>query len=404
MKHKNGLLSLLHRQAWPLAGYLAVGLAIVEVIVDWITWIELNEAIVYSLPLILAAAARNRRLLWGLAAFLAVTTFGVYYVQIPAGVFALHEPFFIDRVLAVVTLLSTAGLLHAWTLAIDAIEAQSKNIKQQNEQLLIANAELLRLRDEVMQQNEQLDIRRQAAEDASTRKTQILTSVSHDIRSPLNAINLMAEIIRSKAGDPVRAADVTGLAERLKANVLSVSDLVTEVLDISSIDSGRIELHETVFSLDDLFKEEIDTLLPLADNRGLYLFAEPSEFPIQLCTDRVKLARVIGNLITNAIKFTESGGVRLYAHREPDGGAVVGVSDTGIGISPDNQERVFDEFSQIRTPGSRGGWGLGLAICRRLVTAMGGSISVESEPGRGSTFRVHLPATCVRDHAYSDQF
>jgi signal transduction histidine kinase len=401
---KNGLLSLLHRKAWPLAGYLAVCLAIVEVVVDWITWIELNEAIVYTLPLILAAAARNRRLLWGLAVFLAATTFGVYYVQIPPGVFSLTEPFFIDRVLAVVTLLVTAGLLHAWTLAIDRIEAQSRNIKQQNEQLLVANAELLQLRDEVMRQNDELDIRRQAAEDASTRKSQILASVSHDIRSPLNAINLMAEIIRSKAGDPVRAADVPGLAERLKANVLSVADLVTEVLDISSIDSGRIELHETVFSLDDLFEEEIDALVPLAENRELYLFAEPSESPIQLYTDRVKLARVIGNLITNAIKFTESGGVRLYARRESDGGAALSVSDTGIGISPADQERVFDEFSQIRTPASRGGWGLGLAICQRLVTAMGGSISVESEPGRGSTFRVRLPASCVRTYRHGDQF
>jgi signal transduction histidine kinase len=255
-----------------------------------------------------------------------------------------------------------------------------------------------------MRQNEELDLRRQSAEDASTRKTQILASVSHDIRSPLNAINLMAEIIRSKAGDPVRAADVPGLAERLKANVLSVSDLVTGVLDISSIDSGRIELHESVFSLDDLFEEEIDALLPLADNRGLYLFAEPSEFPIRLYTDRVKLARVIGNLITNAIKFTESGGVRLYARRESDGGAALSVSDTGIGISPTDRERVFDEFSQIRTPASRGGWGLGLAICQRLVTAVGGTISVESEPGRGSTFRVRLPASCVRDHPHSDQF
>jgi signal transduction histidine kinase len=401
---KNGLLSLLHRKAWPLAGYLAVCLAIVEVVVDWITWIELNEAIVYTLPLILAAAARNRRLLWGLAVFLAATTFGVYYVQIPPGVFSLTEPFFIDRVLAVVTLLVTAGLLHAWTLAIDAIEAQSRSIKQQNEQLLVANAELLQLRDEVMRQNDELDIRRQAAEDASTRKSQILASVSHDIRSPLNAINLMAEIIRSKAGDPVRAADVPGLAERLKANVLSVADLVTEVLDISSIDSGRIELHETVFSLDDLFEEEIDALVPLAENRELYLFAEPSESPIQLYTDRVKLARVIGNLITNAIKFTESGGVRLYARRESDGGAALSVSDTGIGISPADQKRVFDEFSQVRTPASRGGWGLGLAICQRLVTAMGGSISVESEPGRGSTFRVRLPASCVRTYRHGDQF
>jgi hypothetical protein len=104
MIEKQDLLSVLHRRALPLAGILAISLAVIEVAVDWLTWIEFNEAIVYTLPLILAAAARNRKLLWRLTAALAVMTFAVYYVQIPAGVFSIQEPYFIDRALAAVTL------------------------------------------------------------------------------------------------------------------------------------------------------------------------------------------------------------------------------------------------------------------------------------------------------------
>jgi signal transduction histidine kinase len=394
MDDKSGLLNLLHRRALPAAGVLAIVLAVVVAVVDWITWIELNEAIVYSLPLILAAATRNRKLLWWLAALLTITTFAVYYVQVPVGVFSFREPFFIDRALAAITLLTTAALLHAWTLAIDSIE-------KKNSQLSSANEELVQLRDEVIRQNAELDMRRQQAEEASSRKTRMLATASHDIRSPLNAINLMAQVLRSSAGDPVRQADVSKMAERLQANVLSMADLVSEVLDISTIDSGAIQLHETIFSVRDLLDEECQTLLPLARTRDLYLVAEPVDISYRVLTDRGKLARVIANLVTNALKFTESGGVTLSAEMSADGGLSIEVRDTGRGISAENQSQIFDEFTQLRSTDARGGWGLGLAICRRLATAMGGSISVQSEVGKGSIFSVCLPASCVHHEARS---
>jgi signal transduction histidine kinase len=392
MDDKKDLLNLFHRRALPIAGVLAISLAVVEAAVDWLTWIEFNEAIVYTLPLILAAAARNRTLLWCLTTALAITTFAVYYVQIPAGVFSLREPYFVDRTLAAVTLVTTAALLHAWTLAIDSID-------RKREQLTSANQELVQLRDEVIRQNQELDIRRQAAEDASSRKSRMLATASHDLRSPLNAIGLMAQVLRSTAGDPVRQQDVTRMAERLQANVLSMADLVSEVLDISTIDSGGVELHETVFSLGDLLDEERQILLPLAETRSLYLIVEPVAVSLRVRTDRGKLARVIANLVTNALKFTEQGGVALSAETSSDGGVSIAVRDTGRGISAEHQAQIFEEFTQLRSTDARGGWGLGLAICRRLTTAMGGSVSVESEIGKGSNFSVHLPASCVRHEA-----
>jgi signal transduction histidine kinase len=246
-----------------------------------------------------------------------------------------------------------------------------------------------------MRQNDELDERRRDAEEASTRKTRMIASVSHDIRSPLNAINLMAQVLKSSAGDPVQLPDVTRMAERLQANVHSVSDLVADVLDISKIDSGRIDLNETSFDLMDLMVEQCQILEPLALSRGLYLIVEPLETGIRIFTDRIKLARVIANLITNAVKFTDDGGVALSAVISAGGDVVISVRDTGRGISAEDQSQIFDEFAQVRSADARAGWGLGLAICRRLAASIGGSISIQSEPEKGSTFSVHLPASCV---------
>src|ERR1051326_2069311 len=230
------LLDFLHRHARVLLCGAAIVLAAAEVYVDWDTWIQLNVSIVYGLPLVLAALARNRRLIWILALMLFMATFAVYAVQIPPGSFAPHEPFFVNRVLASLTLLLSASLLHGLSVAADALEA-----------------------------------RRTEAEEASTRKSRLLASVSHDIRAPLTTINVMADLIRHTADDPALAARVPELAKSLQANALSVSDMVTGVLDISAIDSGRVTLHASEFSLDDLLAQEHVSLEPMALAKGLQL-------------------------------------------------------------------------------------------------------------------------------------
>ena len=243
----------------------------------------------------------------------------------------------------------------------------------------------------------ELDLRRREAEEASVRKTRFLAAVSHDIRTPANAITLLAELIRRTASNPALAAEVPELAQELHASALSLVELLGDVLDLARYDSGRIELQESEFSLGELIAEEHRRFAPLARERGLALDLSPPDPPVRLRTDRIKLSRVIGNLLGNAMKFTGEGGVRVEAARAADGSPVVRVSDTGIGIPPHLQQQIFDEFVQLhnRERDRNKGTCLGLTIRKRLGDAMGGALSLESEPTRGSTFTVTLPARCV---------
>lgn len=240
----------------------------------------------------------------------------------------------------------------------------------------------------------ELDVRRREAEEASVRKTRFLAAVSHDIRTPANAISLLAELIRRTASNPAMAADVPNLAQELHGSAVSLVNLLSDVLDIARFDSDRIEMQESEFALNALLQDEQRQLQPLAREKGLTLEVTAPAEPLVIRTDRIKLARVLGNLIGNAIKFTEHGGVRVDAHRNGNNGIRIDIADTGIGIAPEHQAHIFDEFFQLRNPerDRAKGSGLGLTICRRLVDAMGGELQVQSTPGQGSTFTITLPA------------
>jgi len=241
-----------------------------------------------------------------------------------------------------------------------------------------------------------LQARRRELEEASARKTRFLAAASHDIRTPANAIRLLAEIIKRSAGAPDAAERVPALAQDLERNAASLVELVSEALDLARFDSGRIELEETEFSLAETIGEECRQLRHGAEAKGLALVCNvPAD--IWLRADRVKLARILGNLIDNGIKFTTAGEVGVTARRTADRGIDIRVEDTGSGILPEDRERIFDEFFQSLNPARdrARGRGLGLAICRRLVTAMGGAIELDTEVGRGAAFTVHLPASSV---------
>jgi PAS domain S-box-containing protein len=245
----------------------------------------------------------------------------------------------------------------------------------------------------------ELDIRRREAEETSVRKTRFLAAVSHDIRTPVNAINLMAEIIRRYAGDPAVAPQIPELAQKLQANALALVELVSDVLDLARFDSGKVDLVESEFALGELLAEECRQLQPLAQDKGLQLIYEPLDRPIWLRTDKVKLARVVSNLVGNAIKFTSQGQVRVSAELTSnlERRVSIHVRDTGVGIPTQHLPLIFDEFAQVHNPerDRSKGTGLGLAISKRLVEVMGGSIGVDSASGQGSTFTVSLPASCV---------
>ena len=316
---------------------LAVLVALLAAYIDWITWIELNVSVLYGLPLVLSVATRNRRLLWGMTTLLLITTFVVYSIQIPPGQFSPLEPFFVDRLLAAAAMLLIALLLHYRMAALDTMEAQSRLLRQQNEEL---------------------DRRRREAEEATRRKTHLLASASHDIRTPVYAIRLMAEVIGQAADDPSLAAQIPDLVKRLHANALSLDRLILDLLDVARIDLGGIEIRETIFPLNDLLVEQSSNLLPLADAKELRLEVEVPDQPIWIRTDRVKLARVISNLLGNAIKFTQIGSVAVSVSETAEL-VRIRVRDTGTGIAKEHLDHIFDEFAQFHNEAAQPRRGMG---------------------------------------------
>jgi len=250
---------------------------------------------------------------------------------------------------------------------------------------------------ESMSLQQELEQRRQQAEEASVRKTRFLAAVSHDVRTPAYAINLMAELIGRAAKDGELASQLPKLAADLQSNARSLVALVSDVLDLARFDSGKMELQLSDFTACSIIEAEVRQLMPLAQAKGLDLSVACVGRPVWIRADRMKLARVVGNLIGNAIKFTEKGSVSARCEHASDGGAEICVSDTGVGIPPEQVENIFDEFYQLRNPerDCTKGTGLGLAICRRLLDAMGCQISVKSALGKGSEFTVKIPSSLL---------
>jgi PAS domain S-box-containing protein len=233
-----------------------------------------------------------------------------------------------------------------------------------------------------------------AAEAASRAKSAFLANMSHELRTPLNAIIGYSEMVFEEAQE--RGQDgLLGDLEKIQSSGKHLLALINDILDLSKIEAGRMELHFEVFEVPGLVSEAVSTIEPLAARRGNLLeVACPGE--LRMRCDMMRLRQVLLNLLSNASKFTERGRVRLsVSSRQRDGQPWVSfeVTDTGIGMSPEQLGRLFQAFSQadVSTTRKYGGTGLGLVISRQLCQMMGGDIAVESQPGRGSTFTVHLP-------------
>jgi signal transduction histidine kinase len=250
--------------------------------------------------------------------------------------------------------------------------------------LAIQNARLFR---EIEDKSRQLQV-------ASEHKSQFLSSMSHELRTPLNAIIGLTEMMTTnaarfgteKALEPLRRVNAAG------THLLS---LINEILDLSKIEAGKLELNPEPVNLAQLVDEVIGTAGQLAEKNKNRLIVEAQENVGSLTADSMRLKQILLNLLSNACKFTKEGEVALRVRKVADGRDWVelAVADSGIGMTAEQQVKLFQDFTQADSLTARryGGTGLGLAISRKLARMMGGDVTVTSEPGKGSVFTVRLP-------------
>jgi signal transduction histidine kinase/ActR/RegA family two-component response regulator len=243
---------------------------------------------------------------------------------------------------------------------------------------------------------------REAAERANRQKSEFLANMSHELRTPLNAIIGYSEMLREDAGDEGRTAAIKDL-DRIGGAGKHLLGLINDILDLSKVEAGHLDVTPEQFELAELLQETVATVTPLAEKNATRIVLHAPAERLEINTDVRKLRQCLLNLLSNACKFTKDGQVELICEQR---GSVLhfAVRDTGIGMTPEQLSRLFKPFSQADASIARefGGTGLGLALTRNLVHLLGGDISVDSELGKGSTFRIRVPANfSTGDAAYA---
>jgi signal transduction histidine kinase len=293
-------------------------------------------------------------------------------------------------------------------LAKDSPVANSyQEVHQQNRELVSTLAELRERQEDLLGLTRELEDTNRGIvalyaeiEDKAERlrlademKSRFLSNTSHELRTPLSSIRALAKLLLDRLD-----GDLTVEQERqvkfIESAANDLSELVNDLLDLAKIEAGKVETQLAPVVVDNLFRALKGMLRPLVDEQRVELVFDTPDFDLPFESDEGKISQVLRNFISNALKFTEQGSVRVGATWDRVADTITfTVSDTGIGISPDNLQLIFEEFSQIEHPLQRRskGTGLGLPLCRKLAELLGGRVEVESQVGAGSTFSLVLP-------------
>ncbi|HZX69994.1 MAG TPA: ATP-binding protein [Rhodanobacter sp.] len=267
---------------------------------------------------------------------------------------------------------------------------------EQLEQLRAENAALRTELDEtnhgVLALYAELDTQAEELRQVSELKSRFLAYMSHEFRTPLGSIRSIARLLTDELDGPL-TDEQQKQVHFISASASELSNMVDDLLDLAKIEAGRITISPEWFEMVDLFAALRGMFRPIVDATSADLiFEEPVDIP-RLYTDDKKLAQILRNFISNALKFTSRGQIRVSARMENDHEVRFAVSDTGIGIPAELHESLFEDFSQVDSPLQKRyrGTGLGLSLCKRFGELLGGRVGMESTPGSGSTFHVIVP-------------
>src|SRR6202046_5216213 len=275
------------------------------------------------------------------------------------------------------------------------LELQQAELEQTNSQLEEQAQQLENQRDDLERANEMVRLRAQELERASQYKSDFLANMSHELRTPLNSLLILAKLLADNDTGRLSEEQVR-YAQTIQSSGNDLLTLINDILDLSKIEAGHMEIKPEPLALIRLTKDLTNLFTPVAEKKNLEFRVEVApECPTYIETDGQRLEQILRNLRSNAFKLTEQGTVELRVARAPDGQIALSVADTGIGISQDKQNAVFEPFRQADGTISRkyGGTGLGVSICRELLPLLGGTLALRSVEGQGSTFTVLVPET-----------